>query len=102
MTGVTGCPLLLHRGPRRPPRSAPGARDLRVAGLSPCSRLGRHARLLFGDEIQPLAASAQLSSARESESGSTLLWNPVSPPALPQEPWTEPHLHGRTAGLRAG
>lgn len=49
--------------------SAPGAHDLHVVGLSPGSYLGRHARLLFGDEVYPLPASTQLSSARKSGSG---------------------------------
>lgn len=48
--------------PDRLPPSAPQADDLRVFGLSFRSHLGRHARLLFGDELHPLTASTQLSS----------------------------------------
>lgn len=46
----------------RPPPALHGAEDLRVVGLFLCSQLGRHTLLLPGDEVHPLAASAQLPS----------------------------------------
>lgn len=48
--------------PPAPP--ATEADDLRVVGLSLRSHLGRHALLLLGDEVHPLAASVQLRAER--------------------------------------